>query len=155
LFKGSYIWIGHLCMNWKTHDICYPELAQKSPGSWKLLTFNEWQSVYEVRSHPSSSSFIMSSSPITIRLYSGLHHDYFFVLLLLTGVDRKEVWNVRRGGTSSELESSLSMLLLSLTQVQLNHIVRYFFSCSLERHGCRARCSNERKILYYILHSLC
>jgi len=58
-----------------------------------------------------------------------------------------------RGGTSSELESSSSMLLLSLTQVQLNHIVQYFFYCSLEHHGCHARCSNERRTLYYIIHS--
>jgi len=62
-----------------------------------LLTYNEWQSIYEVQSHSSSSSFVMSSSPITIRLYSGLHHVSLCVLILLTDVDRKEVWNDRRG----------------------------------------------------------
>jgi hypothetical protein len=36
-------------------------------------------------------------SPITTCLYSGLHHVSFCVLILLTGVDRGEVWNVRRG----------------------------------------------------------
>jgi hypothetical protein len=100
-------------MIWKTHDIRYPELAQKSPGYWKLLTYYEWQGVYKVRSHSSSSSFLMSSSPITARLYSGLHHVSFCVLILVTGVDRKEVWNVRTGRNKQ------------WTWILLNHVVAF------------------------------
>jgi hypothetical protein len=57
------------------------------------------------------------------------------------------------GGTSRELECPSSMLLLSITQMQLNHIIWYFFYCSPEPHGCHARCSSEKKTLCYILHS--
>jgi len=39
----------------------------------------------------------MLSPTITTRLYSGLPHVSFCVLILLTGVDRREVWNVSMG----------------------------------------------------------
>ena len=61
-------------------------------------------SVYDVKIDPTpclaASSFLHVLSPITAWLYSGLHCVSFCVLIFLTGIDRKEMSNVRMGGTN-------------------------------------------------------